>query len=158
MPGNFSYVIPGRLAGCAQPGRFSDLRSDLSGLARQGIGAIVSLTERPLDAAALRDFGFRVLHLPVPDFTPPSRIQIRDFIAFVDSCMVDGVAVVVHCGAGIGRTGTMLACYLVSRGQTAAEAIDMVRAARPGSIETEEQERSIMDYGRTVKVKHKKKR
>lgn len=156
MPGNFSYVIPGRLAGCAQPGRFSDLRSDLSGLDRQGIGAIVSLTERPLDASVLRDFGFRTLHLPIADFTPPTRGQVDDFVDFVDKCLDDGVAVVAHCGAGIGRTGTMLACYLVSRGAGPDEAIASVRASRPGSVETPEQERSVGDYHKSVKSRLKK--
>ena len=158
MPGNFSYVIPGQLAGCAQPGRYSDLRSDLSGLGRQGIGAIVSLTERPLDAVAARDFGFRMLHLPVPDFTAPTRGQVDRFVAFVDGCLADGLAVVVHCGAGMGRTGTMLACYLVSRGELPADAIDTVRSRRPGSIETPEQERCIVDFHKNVKSRLKKSR
>lgn len=156
MAGNFSFVIPGRLAGCAQPGRFSDLRSDLAGLGRRGIGAIVSLTERPLDASVLRDFGFRTLHLPVADFTPPTRGQVNDFVAFVDACLEDGVAVVAHCGAGIGRTGTMLACYLVSLGASPAEAIARVRGVRPGSVETAEQERSVSDYYASVKSRLKK--
>ncbi len=158
MAGNFSFVIPGRLAGCAEPGRFSDLRSDLSGLSRRGIGAIVSLTVRPLDAAALRDFGMRSLHLPVPDFTAPTRGQIEEFVAFVRHCHDDDVAVAVHCGAGMGRTGTMLACYLVSAGETPAEAMRAVRAARPGSIETAEQERSVQDYQKSVKSRLKKKK
>lgn len=158
MPGNFSYVIPGRLAGCAEPGRFSDLRSDLSGLSRQGIGAVVSLTERALDAGALRDFGFRSLHLPVPDFTAPTRGQIDEFVAFVNYCQDDDIAVVVHCGAGMGRTGTMLACYLVSTGASAADAIRNVRSARPGSIETADQERCVADFQKSVKSRMKKQR
>lgn len=153
MPDNFSFIIPDVLAGSAEPGRYSDLRSDLSGLTRQGIGAVVSLTERGLDAGALRDFGFRYLHLPMVDFSPPTRGQVRDFVDFVEACRADGVAVVVHCGAGIGRTGTMLACYLVARGEPAAGAIAKVRMARPGSIETMEQERSVLDFQRTARKK-----
>lgn len=132
------------------------MRSDLAGLNRLGIGAIVSLTERPLDRGALSDFGFRSLHLPIPDFTAPTRGQMTDFVAFVDLCMEEGVAVVVHCGAGVGRTGTMIACYLVSRGESPAEAIRSVRAARPGSVETPEQERSVAEYHKSVKSRMKK--
>lgn len=154
MPDNFSFVVPGVLAGSAEPGRCPDLRSDLSGLSRQGIGAIVSLTEEGLDAEALNDFGFRYLHLPIRDFTPPNRGQVRKFVDFVDVCREDGIAVVVHCGAGIGRTGTMLACYLVSQGEEARDAIDTVRSLRPGSIETGEQERCILDFEKTVRKKN----
>lgn len=156
MPSNFSFVIPGRLAGCAQPGRLGDLRSDLSGLSRQGVGAVVSLTEDRLEDAALKDFGFRYLHLPIRDFHSPTLIQIREFVAFVDSCLDDGVAVVVHCGAGIGRTGTMLACYLVSRGLEPSEAVRAVRRERPASIETPDQEKCVADYYRKLRSKNKK--
>ncbi|HCA46062.1 MAG TPA: protein-tyrosine-phosphatase, partial [Armatimonadetes bacterium] len=49
----------------------------------------------------------------------------------------------VHCMAGLGRTGTMIACYLVSQGMPAEEAIAEVRRARPGSIQTEQQEQAV---------------
>lgn len=155
MPGNFSYIIPGKLAGCAKPGGWGDPRSDLSGLSRQGIGAIVSLTEEALDTAALRDFGFRSLHLPIPDFQSPTQAQIREFVAFVDACLEEDVAVAVHCGAGIGRTGTMLACYLVSQGEAADAAIRKIRMARPGSIETPDQMKSIANYSKSCARKAK---
>ncbi len=149
MPGNFSFVIPGKLAGCAKPGGWGDPRSDLAGLTRQGIGALVSLTEEPLDADALRDVGLVSLHLPVPDFQPPSQKQMVRFVQFVDEWLAKDVAVVVHCGAGIGRTGTMLAAYLVHTGMSAAKAVQTVRRLRPGSIETSAQARSVEDFART---------
>jgi atypical dual specificity phosphatase len=52
-----------------------------------------------------------------------------------------------HCLGGVGRTGTMVACYLVVRGATPREAIAEVRARRPGSIQTGEQERVVHRYG-----------
>lgn len=153
MPGNFSYIIPGKLAGCAKPGGWSDPRSDLSGLARLGIGAIVSLTEEKLDPLALQDFGFRYLHLPIPDFMAPAPAQIRDYLIFVDACLDENIAVATHCGAGIGRTGTMLACYLVHLGASPAEAVAKIRRERPGSIETAQQEQSIGNYFKKHKDK-----
>ena len=54
----------------------------------------------------------------------------------------------MHCGAGLGRTGTILACYRVWQGDSAGVAIAEVRARRPGSIETAEQEAIITAYAR----------
>jgi atypical dual specificity phosphatase len=48
----------------------------------------------------------------------------------------------------MGRTGVVLACYLVAKGQTPQNAIARVRRLRPGSIETDEQEQSVIEFAR----------
>ena len=58
------------------------------------------------------------------------------------------MGVAVHCAAGKGRTGTVLAAYLVTQGMTAGEAIRKVRELRPGSVETYEQEQMIREWER----------
>ncbi len=143
MAGNFSYLLPGKLAGSARPGRLGDLESDLACLSRRKIKAIVSLTEEPLDPVRLEKSGFQSLHLPIRDFTAPSMEQMETFVDFVDQQLADGNPVLVHCGAGIGRTGVMLAAYLVAQGMEPDKAIRAVRGSRPGSIETPEQEKSL---------------
>jgi len=57
----------------------------------------------------------------------------------------------VHCGAGLGRTGTVLACYLISRGLCAEHAIDRVRDARPGAIEAINQIAFVYYFERLIK-------
>lgn len=150
MPNNFSFVIEGLLAGMERPGTFARLRNDLEFLQLQRIRAIVSLTESPLDKPFIEEFGFRYLHLPVTDFMPPSPGQIEEFLRFLRAAEADGIAVVVHCGAGLGRTGTLLACALVSRGLAAGEAIDQVRTLRPYSIETIEQEDCVRRFAEAL--------
>lgn len=140
---NFSFVLDGVLAGCARPGMWGALPDDLQEARSQGITAIVSLTEAPLPIAVLREADMRYLHLPVVDFTPPALEQIEEFVRFVDSVREEGGAVLVHCFAGQGRTGTLLAAYLVKNGLTAKEAISRVREIRPGSIENKSQERMV---------------
>ena len=150
MPHNFSFLIPGVLAGMERPGTFAKLRSDMEFFQSQNIRAIVSLTETPLDRIFLEEFGFRYLHLPVSDFTAPTLDQVRQFLEFLRNAEAARQAVVVHCGAGLGRTGTMLACALVSRGMSAADAIDRVRTLRPFSIETVEQEDCIRRFAEVL--------
>ena len=132
-----SWVVEGKLAA------FSIFAlADLDDLRSQGICAIVSLTERFPDEL-VGETRFVTLHLPIDDMTPPETVQIEEFVEFVDRQVERGCAVGVHCMAGLGRTGTMIACYLVSQGMPAEEAIAEVRRARPGSIQTEQQEQAV---------------
>jgi len=141
-PRSFSFVVDGAIAGLARP---SD--DDIAGLPSLGIAGLVSLTEISLDRDAVASRGLEYLHLPVRDFGAPSMEAVRTFVDFVRRVRAErGGAVAVHCGSGMGRTGTMLACFLVSEGRGAGEAIAEVRRLRPGSIETNGQERAIGDW------------
>lgn len=133
-----------------RPGTFAKLRDDCEFLKYHRISAIVSLTETALDRAFIEEFGFRYLHMPVADFTPPTLSQVDRFLQFQGAVEHDHLATVVHCGAGLGRTGTMLACALVARGYTAEAAIDKLRTMRPYSIETMEQEDCVRQYADVV--------
>lgn len=141
---NFSWVVPGQVAGASRP--MSD--DALAALAQQGVRALVTLTETPVEDASLRRADLASFHLPVADFTAPTLAQIAEAVAAIDDFRARGLPVAVHCAAGIGRTGTMLAAYLVSQGTDASAAIDQIRAQRPGSIETPEQEAIVREYAR----------
>lgn len=131
-----TWVAPG-VAGCAYP-RTNDALSTLSD---SGVRLLVNLHERPHDLAQLERHGLRETHLPVKDFAAPSPQQVERGVAKIFGALEAGEASAVHCGGGLGRTGTMLACYLLSssEGIGAEEAVRRVRASRPGSVETSAQ-------------------
>lgn len=122
------------------------LAESLAAMREQGICAVLSLTEEPLEDALLREFEMAYLHLPIADFTAPSLEQVNRAMNFLREYTLGEAQVLIHCTAGMGRTGTILACYLVDRGETANQAIQEVRWQRPGSIETRAQEEIIRDY------------
>jgi atypical dual specificity phosphatase len=152
----FYWLIDGSLAGCRLPGLrwqrgVADPASDAVGedllaLRRLGVGALLSLTEEPLPLGDLERAGLVGLHLAVPDFTAPSPDQLGAALAFIDRHRADGTAVAVHCRAGQGRTGTVLAAYLIRGGRSAPEAIQAVRAVCPGAIESREQVAALQAF------------
>jgi atypical dual specificity phosphatase len=142
---NFSWLIDHELAGMSLP-RTDDA---LALLPQLGVRAVVSLTEHSLPAA-LTELGIIAEHIPVPDFTAPTIDQIERAVASIERFRAGGLPTAVHCVAGLGRTGTILAAALVARGVPAAAAIAQVRTARPGSIETPEQAAAVERYERHV--------
>lgn len=140
-----SWVEDGAVLGCAYP----RTERALSGLAEQGVRVLVNLHERAHDPRLLERHGLRGIHLPVRDFAAPRPEQIEHGVRAILGARAAGKVVAVHCGGGLGRTGTLLACYLVrSIGVGADEAIFRVRALRPGSVETRSQNEAVRAYAR----------
>ncbi|XP_056337696.1 dual specificity protein phosphatase 23a [Danio aesculapii] len=141
-PPNFSWVEPCKLAGLARPTMVHHYRYLLD----HGIKHLVSLLEiKPPNYEKCPEL---ILHqISIMDFTPPSRRQILQFLSIVEMVNAKGEGVAVHCAHGHGRTGTMLACYLVkSRHLSGEEAIKEIRRLREGSVETKEQEQAVIDF------------
>lgn len=146
MPFGFSWVDHPHLAALARP----DSAAELAWLREQGVQLLISLTEDPLPRKWVNDAGLMAVHIPVPDMDAPSERQIALALDTIARAKRSGMGVAVHCAAGKGRTGTILAAYLVAGGMSASEAIRKVRELRPGSVETFEQEQAISEWERRL--------
>ena len=149
-PQGFGWVIPNQLAAMAWPHKQHDAFEFFQ---NAGINVVVTLDEAPLSPVMAEEFGIEYHHTPIKDFHAPTLEQIEEFVAVVARAREAGKKVAVHCRAGRGRTGTMIACYLVSLGRTARQALAEIRSLRPGSVETPEQEQAIQNYERTLRGK-----
>ena len=147
VPLDMGWIIKGRLAVGAHPGRTGDAEQYLKALGLMGFNAIVTLTSDSLDRPLLEELDFRSLHIPIQDWAAPTKDQADRASEFIKECLEDDLQLYVHCYAGYGRAGTILAAYLVKmHGKDPFEAIDQVRHARPGAIESQEQERFVAAY------------
>jgi atypical dual specificity phosphatase len=134
------WLLDGVLGGGRHPDPYGDRRelaASLDDLRAAGVTAIVSVCETPLELPD--ESGFDYLHCPTEDGAPPTDLD--GICRFIAAREASASGTYVHCWAGIGRTGTVLAAYLMySRGLTSTEAITRVRAEyHPSAVETRRQ-------------------
>jgi atypical dual specificity phosphatase len=146
-PPGFTWVEKPHLAALAHP----DTAADLKWLRRNGVELLISLTENPLRRDWVNEAGLLAVNVPVPDMEAPTDRQLDHLLDTIRKANTSGMGVAIHCGAGLGRTGTVIAAYLVAGGMTPKEAVARVRELRPGSVETAEQERAIEAFARRAK-------
>ncbi|HEV3443073.1 MAG TPA: dual specificity protein phosphatase family protein [Gemmataceae bacterium] len=144
VPHGFSWIEKPLLAGMAHP----ESEEDLEWLRQNGIDVLLSLTEDPVRRDWANDAGLLVVHEPMVDMEAPSQEQLERCVSAIERANGQQMGVAVHCGAGLGRTGVVLAAYFVHKGEKARDAIAHVRRLRPGSIETSEQAAAVTEFAR----------
>jgi hypothetical protein len=158
--------LKGKLGLTFAPGKFRtngwtaswdrDLDTDLLRLRDYyGCQVLVSLIEKfefeNLRIVQLRErageLGISSIWFPIVDGSIPENPEnFAQTVSEISNQMDDGKTVVVHCMGGLGRAGLTSACLLMSKGINADEAIKAVRVARPGAIETAEQEAFVRSF------------
>jgi len=120
--------------------------NQLKWLRENGVDSILSLTEEPLPSEWIKESELEYAHLPIEDHSAPSPEVLKKAVDFILEAISRGRKVLVHCAAGLGRTGTVLAAYMIAKYRLRPEeAIRKVRDIRPGSIEVQ-QEHSVYEF------------
>jgi protein-tyrosine phosphatase len=157
-------LLPGRIGLTFAPGKKHgdwdrDLDADLARLRTEyKTDLLVSLIEEHefafLRIPDLRErvskHGIKTLWYPIRDVSIPTSIEtFADAVNQIVNSLSEGRTVVIHCLGGLGRTGLVAAaCLMATTDLTPREAIEIVRHARAGTIQTGEQERYIELYRR----------
>lgn len=135
-PRGFLWLKKNRLAGTPQPGIYFDIDYDLKALQRVGVTTLVTLTETPLDETKLAPFGLKTIWEPIPDMAPPSIEQGMRLSRQIEDALGNNEVIAVHCRAGLGRTGTVLAAQLIREGHSALDALETVRSIEPRWVQS----------------------
>jgi hypothetical protein len=156
----------GRLLAGEYPGAkiHSEAERKLIRFLEAGVTFFLDLTEageynlRPYAADLARLAGERGIlieyqRMPIQDASAPHRQQMINTLNRIDQALAEGHTVYVHCFGGIGRTGTVIGCWLVRHGLSGRQALAKIGAWRRGtpdgwqrSPETEEQWQMVLDW------------
>ena len=144
-PTGFVWIEGDKLAGSGYPASQGQVRW----LAEQGIKSIVTLTEQPLPEEWLQGAGLTSFHIPMGDHQNPTMESLKQAVALIEAEVSRQRGVVVHCLAGQGRTGCVLAAYIVhSKRIGAGQSIIALRKLKPEFVESQ-QERAVFEYAKS---------
>lgn len=161
---NSYWVQLGHLLAGEYPGalRAEDARAKLRALLNSGVTYVVNLTEEhelqpytDLIEEEARALGRPIVlrRESIPDFSVPTIATMRRTLDAIDHALAAGHCVYVHCWGGLGRTGTVIGCYLVRHGLSGEAALAQIAQWRAGtpkadriSPETDEQRNFVLKW------------
>jgi len=140
---NFSWVRENEVAASSAP----ENSEHLKWLQSQGIKHVLCLDEDYMNVYKKKLHYLNVKLIDIIEFEAPDSETIESIVNYLRNVKEQKEPVLIHCRAGWGRTGTILAIYLMEfYNKTAREAIQEIRKLRPWSIETREQENAVLNY------------
>lgn len=148
QPTGFVWIEKGRLAGSGFPAS----RGQVEWLVAQGIDAILTLTRDPLPKESVAGVKVELEHMPLADHAPPDPASMEKGADYLNSKLEDGKKILVHCLAGEGRTGCILAAYLIKyKKMGPEEALKTLREIKPEFVEWA-QERAVFGFAEGAKL------
>ena len=145
-PKGFLWLKNGCLAGTPRPGLLLKISQDLSALKRVGITDLISLTQTPLDIGKCREYDINISAFPIDDMRAPSMQQALKICKKITQLLKLKKSVAIHCKAGLGRTGTLLAAQLIFEGNSALTALEIVRKIQARWVQSEEQVSFLSEF------------
>ncbi len=158
LPSQF-ISLQGMLGLTHLPGGYQQSRdNDLEKLALQPVSHLIGLVEaeelqrmEPPETVtqrktAVEQCGISFLHCPIEDLQAPTLTQAQNIVQYIQEALTHQENVVLHCYAGLGRAGTIAACFLVREGMSPHDAMQTVRWVRRGAIQTACQEQFIQTF------------
>lgn len=151
-PKSFAWILEDQLGGVQMPGLLRPLDQDLSAIHHLGCRSLVSLRyKQKVKQTDLDRYGITGHHMPIADMGAPETSATLDLCRWIEKSIKEGKPTVLHCKAGLGRTGTMLACYLVYSGARAVAAIERIRSINPLYIQSEVQVEHVSAFEKLLR-------
>jgi len=148
-PCEFHWILPQQLAGSGQPGLLNDIEVDIDFIRHQHISLVISLLENEMPEYQRN--GLNSLHFPIVDMQFPLPRPTLVICQRIQDELESGGRVLVHCRAGLGRTGVILACYLTFRGADPECAIGQIRKFNRSYVQTSAQEQFVVNYSQMLR-------